>query len=157
MSRPQQSTPRRRHRRRRRCRLENGCTYVAGRARKGWLERRAERIFLWRLEGNSPCPEENSSSFLAAFHIPYFFHRFFSPPPFRCVKPLRALYPMSTRFSFLFSFLSSSSPPDFLRLFGRISLRFRFEEQYRRNLRRIVKVRTFGGLIGNEDRGGRCG
>ena len=120
VSRPQQSTPRRRHRRRRRCRLENGCTYVAGRARKdGWKEGR-ERIFLWRLEGNSPCPEENSSSFLAAFHIPYFFHRFFPPPPFRCVKPLRALYPMSTRFSFLFSSLSSSSP----RLLRRISCAF---------------------------------
>lgn len=107
----------------RRRRLENGCTYVAGRARKGGWKEGRERIFLWRLEGNSPYPEENSSSFLAAFHIPYFFHRFFSPPPFRCVKPLRALYPMSTRFSFLFSFLSSSSPR-LSRLLRRISCAF---------------------------------
>lgn len=86
-SRPQQST------RRRRRRLENGCTYVA---RKG-LE-----IFLWNLEGNSSYPEENS------FHIPYFFHRFFplhSAVLNRYVPFIRCLRASLSFLPFFFSFL----------------------------------------------------
>lgn len=120
VSRPQQSTRLRRRRRPRR-RLENACTYVAGRAQKGlegWKGRREREIFLWNsLEGNSPYPVENSFSFLAAFHISSTFS--IAPPPFRRVKPLRVLYPMSTRlsvFPFFLSFFFLLSPL----LFGRI-------------------------------------
>lgn len=103
-SRPQQST------RRRRRRLENGCTYVA---RKG-LE-----IFLWNLEGNSSYPEENS------FHILYFFHRFFplhSAVLNRYVSFIRCLR-ASLSFLPFFLLLSSSSPP-FSHLLRRISCSF---------------------------------
>ena len=103
-SRPQQST------RRRRRRLENGCARTS------------------RAKGVGNIPVEPRRKFLVSRgkFVPYslLFPSLFSPP-FRRVKPLRVLYPMSTRLclSSFFLLLSSSSPP-FSHLLRRISCSF---------------------------------
>lgn len=99
--------------------------------------RREREIFLWNLEGNSPYPEENSFSFLAAFHIPCFFHRFFplhSAVLNRYVPFIRCLRASLFFLSFFFFFFSPPSsafappPRDSFSVLESDSLRSRFGE-----------------------------
>lgn len=88
-----------------------------------------EWLHVRRAKGVGNIPVEPRRKFLVSRgkFVPYslLFPSLFSPP-FRRVKPLRALYPMSTRLSVFppfFLLLSSSSPP-FSHLLRRISCSF---------------------------------